>query len=226
MSEKPKLKLDWCTHKAARYAVEHWHYSRRMPKSKLVKIGVWEDDVFIGVVIFGSGATPDLLNPYNLSQTEGAELVRVALKNHISPVSQIISRAIRLLKSQFPELKLIVSFADPVQKHLGIIYQAGNWIFNGESSGYWGFIDKNGKEWHPRNVWVNKKGPSKVIHKSQCEKIYKPGKYRYLYPLNKKIRKQIIKLAKPYPKNAAALENGSDDQLEKGGANPTQPLHI
>ena len=41
------LHLDWCSHKAAKYAVEHWHYSKRMPKSKLVKIGVWENNVFV-----------------------------------------------------------------------------------------------------------------------------------------------------------------------------------
>jgi hypothetical protein len=27
MSSKPVLKLDWCSHAAAKYAVEHWHYS-------------------------------------------------------------------------------------------------------------------------------------------------------------------------------------------------------
>ena len=53
----PRLKLDWATHEAATYAVEHWHYSHTMPKSKLVKIGVWEDGKFIGVVLFGVGAT-------------------------------------------------------------------------------------------------------------------------------------------------------------------------
>lgn len=26
--EKPVLRLDWCSYRAAKYAVEHWHYSR------------------------------------------------------------------------------------------------------------------------------------------------------------------------------------------------------
>ena len=29
MSDKPVLKLDWCSHAAAKYAVEHWHYESR-----------------------------------------------------------------------------------------------------------------------------------------------------------------------------------------------------
>ncbi len=34
------LRVDWCSHKAAKYAVTHWHYSRTMPSGKLAKIGL------------------------------------------------------------------------------------------------------------------------------------------------------------------------------------------
>ena len=37
------LRLDFCSHDAAKHAVMRWHYSRQMPKAKLVKVGVWED---------------------------------------------------------------------------------------------------------------------------------------------------------------------------------------
>ena len=36
------LRLDFCTHEAAKHAVLRWHYSRAMPSAKLVRIGVWE----------------------------------------------------------------------------------------------------------------------------------------------------------------------------------------
>ena len=84
---KVDLKLDWCSHEAAKYAVEKWHYSHSMPKSKLVKIGVWENRQFIGVIIFGSGASPQIGKPYQLRMTQICELVRVALHKHQSPVS-------------------------------------------------------------------------------------------------------------------------------------------
>jgi hypothetical protein len=58
------LYLDWCSHEAAKFAVEHWHYSKVIPKSKLAKIGVWEDGTFIGAIIFGVGATADLVKAY------------------------------------------------------------------------------------------------------------------------------------------------------------------
>ena len=47
LSQKPELKLDWCSYQAAKYAVEHWHYSRSMPAGKAVRMGVWEEDEYI-----------------------------------------------------------------------------------------------------------------------------------------------------------------------------------
>src|SRR5574337_1147184 len=97
-----QLKLNWCSFEAAEYAVKHWHYSHAMPAGKLIKIGVWEDNKFIGAVIFGRGANNHLLMPYGLDVTEGCELVRVALKEHQTTVTKIISIAIRLLKKKNP----------------------------------------------------------------------------------------------------------------------------
>jgi len=114
-----ELKLDWCSHEAAKYAVEHWHYSRCMPKSKLAKIGVWESGQFIGCVIFGVGAVADLVKSYGLQDVEGCELVRVALNKHVNTVSKIVSIALRLLKKEMPGLRLVVSFADPEHAHVG-----------------------------------------------------------------------------------------------------------
>jgi hypothetical protein len=226
IQEKPKLKLDWCTHKAAKYAVEHWHYSRCIPKSKLVKFGVWENDIFIGSIIYGSGACNNLLKPYGLKQDEGCELVRIALKKHYYPVSKMINISLNILKKTYPKLKIVISFADRNENHYGGIYQASNWIYSGKSNDCYFYKDKNGKIWHPRNVSKDLHKPSICISPDVCEKILKIGKHRYLYPLNKKMRKQILKLSKPYPKNADAHKRGSGVQSEKGGANPTHPLHI
>ena len=56
MSSRPELKLDWCTHAAAKYAVEKWHYSKRLPSTftKLNKVGAWENGTFIGAVVFSN----------------------------------------------------------------------------------------------------------------------------------------------------------------------------
>jgi len=125
---KANLRIDWATHQAAKYACENWHYSKSVPVPPLVKIGVWEREKFVGVVIFSRGASSNLMSPYGLRQSEGCELTRIALTKHDAPVSRIVRLAIQFLKRNSPELRLIVSFADPQYGHHGGVYQAGNWI--------------------------------------------------------------------------------------------------
>lgn len=150
------LKLDWCDYKSAKWAVEHWHYSQNMPKGKLVHIGVWEDGVFKGVVLFGRGANNNMLKPYGLTQYEGCELVRIALREH--------------------------------------------WIYLGKAKStpsYW----FKGKWTHQRTININIANGR--LTRAQANKLKtKPAsdKYRYAYPLNDIIRKQLLEIAKEYPK--------------------------
>jgi hypothetical protein len=189
-----------CTHEAAKYAVMNWHYSKSMPSGKLVSYGVWEQESFRGAVIYGRGATPFLLTPYNLDQTQGCELVRIALTQHQTPVSQIVAQTIKLLKQNNPNLRLIVSFADPSQGHAGGIYQAGNWIYTGQSSTAKFLKDKRtGKIIHPRTIQAAKKSGRNMMGDSNYTPIMMPGKFRYLYPLDKQMRRKIDKSRQPYP---------------------------
>jgi len=212
------LKIDWATYEAAKYACENWHYSKCLPTGKLVKVGVWEKGKFIGVVLFGRGASAFLGKKFNLGQDEICELVRVALKKHKTQVSKIIAIALKFLKRRNKGLKLIVSFADSNQGHHGGIYQAGNWIYSGKS-------DKttevflNGKWTHWRGAFY------KMNDKSQTR--ITEGKHRYLMPLDKKIRQTIIKLSKPYPKRVQNIDSDvSSYQDEKGSANLTCALQL
>lgn len=194
------LKLDWCSHAAAKYAVEHWHYSKRMPKSKLVKIGVWEDGQFIGVVIFSRGANNSLGAPYGLTQTASCELTRVALTQHKAPVTRIVAIAIKMLKRNSPGLRLILSFADPEHDHHGGIYQGGNWVYVGKTNSADEYI-VHGKRMHRRTFHHRLKG---MEHHPDVTIVKGSFKHRYLYPLDDDMRRQIEPLRKPYPKREHA----------------------
>lgn len=225
---KVDLRVDGCTFQAAEYAVMHWHYSKRMPLPPLVKYGVWEDGVFLGCILFARGNNPSLGKSYGLGMTEVCELVRIALNKHASPVSKIGARCIRLLRAENPGLRLIVSFADPAHGHHGGIYQAMNWVYAGESASSW--------EWFHEGRWKhNREVTSGAFGKGSAVQDYKslprrlpPPKYRYLYPLDDAMRKQIEPLRQPYPKRvhaAEAIQDATGDQPEEGGASPTLPLH-
>lgn len=211
---KADLKLDWCDHKAAKYAVEHWHYSRSLSSSKNVFIGVWENTTFIGVIIFGRGANKSIASPYGLEQTEVCELTRVALNTHINPVTRILAIAIKLLKKQSPNLKLIVSYADPDQNHYGGIYQGGGWLYADMTKSADEYI-VNGKRVHGRSLRSTRASHKfKNLHSQNTEewakkvldpntrKVQGSSKHRYLYPLTPEMRDKIESLRKPYPKPA------------------------
>ena len=224
MSEKVDLKLDWCSYEAAKYAVDHWHYSETIPANRSNYIGAWENDGFIGVVIFGLGASPSLGKPYGLDNFQFAELTRVALSRHISPVSRIVAISIKFIKKHNPGLRILISFADPYHGHNGSIYQAMNWIYTGitDSSQIWQLID--GTLVDPRRY--NGHGHNKPSHIPAGAKLIKtPGKHRYLYPLDEAMRKQIEPLRKPYPKRGLGeKDSAQQSNAETGGASPTSPL--
>ena len=225
---KPNLKLDWCGHDAATFAVMNWHYSKAMPKSKLAKIGVWEDGKFIGAIVYGLGAAPNLCKPYGLTQQTCCELVRVALAKHRTPVSRIVAVSLRILHRDMPGVRLVVSFADPSEGHHGGIYQAGGWVYAGKSPDARFFVVR-GVETHPRTIgssgWVQSLPWLRANVDPHASIVSKPGKHRYLMPLDDEMRKRISPLSLPYPKRVRSADGGTpDDQSGGGGSNPTRTL--
>lgn len=227
------LKIDWATYEAAKYACLNWHYSRCMPRSKQAKMAVYENGTFIGCLIFGLGAG-NLTNGKRFGLAECfdvAELMRVALNKHQSPTSKIVAIAIRMLRKQSPNLKMLISLSDPRQGHVGGIYQAGNWIYIGTTSKQIRYFDKEGKEHHPRHLhpsgFKNHWGkPVRCLKPNDLTKQEFPGKHIYLMPFNDEIREKIEPLSKPYPKRASEVVSDGPDQGYRGGAEPTRTLQM
>lgn len=224
---KHDLRVDWATHKAAKYACENWHYSQSLPGGKLVKVGAWENQRFIGAIIFARGATPNLCRPYGLTQSECVELGRVALRDHKCKVSRVVALALKFLKRSQPGIRLVVSFADVSQGHHGGIYQAGNWIYSGQGSPAT-FYMIHGKLTHPRSI--GSAGKTQNISgarqlDSNAIAVNVPGKHRYLMPLDAEMRAKVLPLARPYPKRAGSVDSDTPAaHAGEGGATPTSAL--
>ena len=229
MTDKSILRLDYCDHAAAAYAVKHWHYSHAMPAGKTINIGVWESGDFKGVIIFSRGSNNNIGKPYKLQQTEVCEMTRIALTNHQTAVSRIITIAIKLLTKASPGLRLITNYADPDFGHTGAIYQAAGCVFIGMSHASDEYI-VNGERHHGRSIRSSK--PKHLTTKEYLA-ILDPNyqitvgssKYSYLYPLDAAMKAQIAPLAKPYPKRVPSVDSGTiGDQPISGGAIPTGTL--
>lgn len=221
------LVVEFCGHDAARFAVERWHYSGCLPTGKLVKVGVWEAGEFVGAILFSRGASPWLGSAYDLDHVEICELTRIAMRSHEAPVSQAVAGALRLLRQQSPELRLVVSFADPTRGHHGGIYQAGNWIYTGQSDdvdeyfvgGRWRhkkgvWYDLRAKGFNGKNLPENPGGPTVPFRR-------RPGKYRYLYPLDRAMRRRLAPLALPYPVPRGRGLDGETPASHAGGVGST-----
>ncbi len=197
------LYIAFCSYKAAEYAVKNWHYSKSMPAGRLVRFGVWENKIYKGCVLLGLGACQNSHKPYNLKKKEVCELVRIALKNHINPVTRILAICLKLFKKHCPGIKLIISFADENQGHLGKIYQASNWYYIGKSTKERGIKIKGrlihrrtiGKRYNTSNIeWL------KANIDKKTEIVKGKPKHKYVYPLDSSIIKICRKLKKENPK--------------------------
>ena len=194
--EKPKVKpsflLDFCSHKTAKHAVMRWHYSRRMPSSKLVRMGVWEDGRFVGAIIYGVGATPRIAQPFGLKSTQVCELVRVALApGRYWPTSRCVAKSLKLLSKQSPGLKIVVSYADRAQGHKGTIYQACNFTFLGET--FQRYLRVRGRMVHPRTLYDRYgRGGQRLawLHANvdpHAKWVKLPAKLKYAYEFDRRL---------------------------------------
>jgi hypothetical protein len=223
---KADLRIDWATHAAAKYACENWHYSGCLPAGKLVKVGAWEKDKYIGAVLFGRGANNRMAGAYALSQDEACELVRVALTRHDAPVSRVVSQSIRFLKRQSPKLRLVISYADPKQGHHGGIYQAGNWTYQGRSQAQKELVI-NGVFTHKRSAHAKygTAAPERIRAMSGASVEWAPVEWKHVYlmPLDEAMRAQIAPLAKPYPKRAKQATTDDQSAGRQGSTDPHAP---
>lgn len=205
----------------AKEMIEKYHY---IHKASAVNIsyGLFRKDTnqffgekLVGVLTYGypvGRLVHSSISPL-LKRKEIIELTRLYLYDEEPKniESFFIHQTIRRLRRDKPEIRVIIAYSDPEVKHLGIIYQASNFLYQGTKhklvTSYWFII--NGKRLHERTV-IARYGSSKpeIIKKlfPNFERYPMAKKHRYLYILDKKNREEIIKTLKhsvvPYPKKS------------------------
>jgi hypothetical protein len=101
--------------------------------------------------------------------------------------------------------EIVVSFADTSQNHLGIVYQATNWIYTGLSAKRTDWqvqgIDKHGHTWADKYTAVE----MRELFGDRFTLVPRSRKHRYIYLNAKgKRRKELVALLRyeqqPYPK--------------------------
>jgi len=172
------------------------------------------EEHLIGIIIYGDpigrhsgGSISELLD-----RTEVYELTRLFIHdgygNNIE--SWFISQSFNWLKKNKPNIKALISYADPKAGHAGVIYQATNWLYQGESirpNDTYSFKLKEDDEWiHGRTLANTYKTNDIEKLKNKIGHTFwyrvEPLKHRYIYLLwnRRKLLKNLKHPVVSYPK--------------------------
>ena len=188
------------------------HYSHKWTSCRYA-IGLFDNDNLIGVAIYGFPVGRQVVTSItsDLTNNDVLELTRLWLEDFAPKNSEsyFLGKTFEWLRKN-TNIKILISYSDPMQNHLGIIYQATNWLYQGNNTMLVkGYLHKiNGEIMHPRSV-VAMYGTTKTDELIKIDPLYQriemKKKHRYLYILHKKQRKDIISKLKhkiiQYPKD-------------------------
>ena len=212
MALKDEYEIRKISYKEAMDIVTERHYLRRKcPVSHAFGLVCKTDLEIVGVVTYGVSPSSTLLK--GICGPEEAknvyELNRLWVDDRVpkNGESYLIANTMRLL-----DREIIVSFADSSQKHVGIIYQAANFLYTGLSAK---FKDPKviGKENMHHATYANGLTNAQVIEKFGAENVTfveRPRKHRYVYfNCSKTRKKQLLSKLRykviPYPKQDASI---------------------
>ena len=205
LRESYEVKL--ITYQQAMAVVVEKHYlHRKCPVSHAFGLFEKVGDELVGVVTYGVSPSSTLLK--GICGPEEAknvyELNRLWVDDKVpkNGESFLVANTMCLLDRQ-----IIVSFADTSQGHVGVIYQAANFIYTGLSAK---FKDPKvvGKENMHHATYANGLTNAQVIEKFGAENVTfvdRPRKHRYIYfNCDKRRKKELVKKLRyktiPYPK--------------------------
>ena len=204
------MRLAKASGKAIRHACTYFHYSKSVPQIRLGYSVFNDTDEWCGVVLFSNGANPSIAKEFGLVQGQVIELVRMALNGRQLTTSQVLAMALKQLKKDAPAVRVVVSYADRNQDHIGTIYQATNFMYIGEYANERGIMIK-GKLTHRRSI--NKKyGRSGIDWVKEnldpnAEIIIGKSKIKYVYPMHKNMVQKLKSMSKPYPKKSLETQS-------------------
>ena len=182
------------------FVCEH-HYKHAIGSS-IITLGMYIDDLLIGVCVYG---IPPQCNVTLLCgeayANRALELNRLVLLNEVG--SWFIAQTFKILEKT--RYCILVSYADEGEGHLGVVYQATNWLYTGVSKEAMTPYDSNGRPLHRRTI-IGQYGTSSRKSLTQFSWNLSSQKHRYVYFLGTRSQKKLLRaLLKwpvlPYPKN-------------------------
>jgi len=215
--------------------IKKYHYTHKAPGTTQDVLGVFykgeeankffdDDEVLIGCMLYGHPVgrwtIKSIIEDENIKSYNVYELLRLFVHDGYGKniESFVIGQSFKWLKENRPEVKILVSYADPEAGHVGIIYQSTNWMFQIPEPGgaMMTSLTKDPYVWvHPRSMHAKFGACGVDGLKEALDKPFymkkSPPKFRYVYLLTDKRESKILKSKfvyqqSPYPKEHDYVE--------------------
>lgn len=187
---------------AMKIVIEKHYLHRKAPCS--FAFGLFDGDEIMGVICYGTPSSAPLRRGLcgDEEKNNVIELTRLWVDDRVGKngESYLIGNTIPLVDKE-----IIVSFAEIQQGHVGLVYQATNWIYTGLSA--------KRMNWTVDDLQVHcqtiaDKYTADELRAKYGDKFYmkpRPRKHRYVYfNCNKRRKRELLKKLKygiePYPK--------------------------
>ena len=196
----------------AREMIEKNHYSKKWNTSfGIVNIGVFRDDVLLGVAVFGNLMNPGSYKSISdeLESNNIIELNRLWIDDSIGHNGEttMLGASFKIIRKCYPHIKAIQSFADG-RLGCGTIYKASNFDYYGFDQTLFAENTETGEVFH-HVPFENTKRPGSMLERwrmlldDKC-KWFDVKTYRYIYWLDRKVKCKKEKL--PYPEYSKGID--------------------
>ena len=213
-----KIVIERCNKETVYNIVKKKHYAKTWTASSNI-YGIYYDSgehrffdgkelKLIGCVIYGNPVGFRVVKSISeeLIDEDVLELKRLWIEDGYGKniESYCISQTLKMLKKDSPQTKIVISYADRGENHIGTIYRASNWLYQGYKIGRgsaYMYKYPNTEVWLTDRAIGDQLGSNalpKVLEKvPDMEYKIKYRKHRYIYFLcSKKEKKRMISILK------------------------------
>jgi len=179
------------------------HYARRIPSISYA-YGLFDNGRFAGVVTYGTPSSSTLRA--GVCGSDYADIVlelnRLCLtENNPNEASMLVGMSLKKL----PDFRIVVSYADTEQKHLGVVYQATNFLYTGLSAKRTDWVVDGMEHLHGQTIADMTRG--KENRAQQMRQIFgdkfrlepRSRKHRYVTFTGTKGQRKLLKSKLLYP---------------------------
>jgi hypothetical protein len=182
------------------------HYAGRRPSISKA-FGLYTNGMLEGICTFGTPPSHTMLK--GVCGEEYApfvwELNRLCLyNNHKNSASRLVGSALKMIGN-----RIVVSYADTTQGHIGYVYQATNFLYTGMSTKFKEIYLKSRPELHHTTHKGKTFAEMESLHGEDVAYRERPRKHRYVYitgdkRFTKKARASLKWKVGQYPKGDIA----------------------